>query len=151
MKKKSGSRIVRVFSRIVNIRLWFDWERTKSFTVALKNGIKFLFVPKKSAPSETFQHAVTTLKLNDEELLIKQTALLRLSILMLILAVLIFGYSGYHLFYGSFKAFLVSMAVTCIALALAFRYHFWYFQIKHRKLGCTVEEWYRQGILGEKK
>ena len=40
---------------------------------------------------------------------------------------------------------------TLIALVLAFRYHFWYFQMKQHKLGCTFNEWYRQGLLGEKK
>lgn len=151
MKKKSGSRIGRVFSRIINIRRWFDWDRTKSFTIALKNGIKLFFVPQKGIKPESFQTAVTKLHLSDEELLIKQSALFRLCILMLIIALIILGYSGYQLFYGSLKAFCVSLVVSCIALTLAFRYHFWYFQIKHRKLGCTVNEWYRQGILGEKE
>ena len=151
MKKKSGSRIGRVFSRIINVRRWFDWERTKSYAIALKNGIKFFIVPRKATKTETFEQATEKLHLNDEELSLKQKALLRLSLLMLILAIIIFIYSVLHLYWGSFRAFFVSLAVTCIALSLAFRYHFWYFQIKHRKLGCTVEEWYRQGILGEKK
>lgn len=155
MKKKSGSRIARVFSRIINIRTWFDWDRTKSFTIALKNGIKYLFVPRKNIEtnieSESFESAATQLNINDAELLVKQNALFRLSIVMLAAAGLIFIYSGYQLFYGSLRAFGVSLVVTTIAMALAFRYHFWYYQIKHRKLGCTFQEWYRQGLLGEKE
>lgn len=153
MKKKSGSRIVRFFSRIINIRRWFDWDRTKSFTIALKNAIKFLFVPQEVSTTsiESFDTAVNKLNLTDEELLVKQNSLYRLSLLMLSIAVLIFIYSLYQLFYGSFKAFGVSLVVTSIGLTLAFRYHFWYFQVKHKKLGCTFNEWYRQGLLGEKK
>jgi intracellular multiplication protein IcmV len=56
---------------------------------------------------------------------------------------------GYQLFYGSYQAAIVSFIILWIALVLAFRYHFWYFQIKNRKLGCTVYEWYR-GLLGDK-
>jgi intracellular multiplication protein IcmV len=52
---------------------------------------------------------------------------------------------------GSIKAFIVSLVVTLIALILAYRYHFWYFQMKQRKLGCTFSEWYKQGLFGEKK
>jgi intracellular multiplication protein IcmV len=151
MKKKSGSRIARVFNRIINIRTWFDWDRTKSFTVALKNGIRLFFVPQKNSTTESFDTAAAKMHLSDAELLVKQSALFRLAVVMLILAFIILGYSGYQLFYGSLKAFSVSLVVTLIALTLAFRYHFWYFQIKHRKLGCTFNEWYRQGILGEKK
>lgn len=151
MKKKSGSRIARVFSRIINIRLWFDWDRTKSFTIALKNGIKSLFIIQKKTNTESFDLAISKMNLTETDLLLKQTALFRLSIVMLTAGFMILIYSGYQLFYGSIKGFSVSLVVVLIALALAFRYHFWYFQIKHRKLGCTFTEWYRQGLLGEKE
>ena len=151
MKKKSGSRVVRVFTRIINIRTWFDWDRTKAFTIALKNGIKRFFVPEQITTVESFESAKSKMKLNDTDLLIKQNALFRLSMVMLTAAFLLLGYAGYQLFYGSYKGFVVSLVVTLIAVVLAFRYHFWYFQIKHRKLGCTFDEWYRQGLLGEKE
>lgn len=151
MKEPSNSKIVRLISSILNVRYWFDWERVKSFTLYLTNGFKRLFVPQQTIDSESFKEATKKLDISDADLLLKQKALFRLSMLMLIAAGLILGYAGYQLFYGSFKAVMVSIIVTLIALALAFRYHFWYFQIKHKKLGCTFDEWYRQGLLGEKK
>ncbi|KTD52759.1 type IVB secretion system protein IcmV [Legionella quateirensis] len=151
MKKKSGTRIGSIFKRIINIRAWSDWDRMKAFTLYLLNGFKRLFVTQKEVEVESFDSAVDKLKLSDADLVIKQNALLRLSIVMLAAAFMIFIYMGYQLFYGSFKATIVSLVVMLIALVLAFRYHFWYFQIKHRKLGCTIKEWYRQGILGEKE
>ena len=151
MKKKSGSRVVRVFSRILNVRSWADWDRIKSFTEYLVNGVKRLFVPQQNTSSESFEKAKAELNLSDAELLVKQNALFRLSVVMVTVATLIFIYMGYQLIYGTFRAAIVSLVLVLIALVLAFRYHFWYFQIKHRKLGCTIEEWYRQGILGEKE
>lgn len=151
MKKRFGSRIGRVVTQIINVRFWFDWDRMKAFTIALKNGIKRMFVPQEAITSESFEAAKKRLNLTDTELLAKQKALFRLSLVMLVAAFLLLGYSGYQLFYGSTKAFIVSLVVMMISLVLAFRYHFWYFQIKHRKLGCTINEWYRQGILGEKE
>ncbi|KTD44192.1 type IVB secretion system protein IcmV [Legionella parisiensis] len=148
---KKQSRIVRLVSRIINVRRWFDWERMKAFTMYLGNGFKRLFVPKKKVEGESFNEAVQLLNLSDESILIKQKSLFRLSIIMVLAALLILGYAGYQLFFGSIKAFLVSLIVTLIALVLAFRYHFWYYQIKNRKLGCTFNEWYRQGLFGEKK
>lgn len=151
MKKKSGSRIARVFNRIVNVRKWADWERTKAFTLYLGNGFLRLFVPEKNPGAESFDSAMTRLKISDVDLLLKQKALFRLSIVMTSLAGLIFIYSGYQLFFGAFKAAIVSLVVAMIALVLAFRYHFWYFQIKKRKLGCTFNEWFKQGLMGEKE
>lgn len=153
MKKRS--RIVNLITRIINVRRWFDWERMRAFTLYLVNGFKRLFLPKEKVegepPNESFSEAAELLHLSDENIIAKQKALFRLSIIMVLAALLIFAYAVYQLFYGSIRAFLVSLVVTFIALVLAFRYHFWYYQIKNRRLGCTFNEWYRQGLLGGKK
>lgn len=156
MKKKSrvintGSKIARVFSRIFNIRAWFDWDRVKSFTLYLYNGFKRFFIPQQASTSESFDEAVAKLHLTEKDILLKQKALFRLSIVMVMVAVVILFYSIYQLLYGSYAATLLSLVIMFIALVLAFRYNFWYFQIKHRKLGCSFKEWYRQGLLGEKE
>ncbi|WP_454785659.1 type IVB secretion system protein IcmV [Legionella sp. WA2024007413] len=147
---KKQSRIGNLLRRIINVRRWFDWDRMKAFTLYLVNGFKRLFVPQKKVQGESFDDAVKHLNLTDESILSKQKSLFRLSIIMVFAALLIMGYAVFQLFYGSLKAFLVSIVVTLIALVLAFRYHFWYYQIKNRKLGCTFNEWYRKGLLGER-
>lgn len=160
MKKKSGSRIVRVVVSIINIPYWFDWKRTKSFTSFLGSIFRRLFMVEKEeiddenanpALTESFETAQKELKLSDEDLLVRQKALYRLSLLMSTLAFAILIYSGYHLFFGTFRAALISLIVMMIALALAFRYHFWYYQIKHRKLGCSLDEWLKKGFLRAKE
>lgn len=151
MKKKSSSRVGRIFRSILNIRAWIDWDRLKSFTLYLKNGFLRLFLPRQTPVVESFEEAKNKLKLSDSELIIKQNALLRLSLVMLAFATFVLVYAGYQFFYGTFKAGIVSLVVTLIALVLAFRYHFWYYQIKNRKLGCTFNEWFRHGLMGEKE
>lgn len=69
---KKQSRIVRLVSRIINVRRWFDWERMKAFTMYLGNGFKRLFVPQKKVEGESFNEAVQLFNLSDESLLIKQ-------------------------------------------------------------------------------
>lgn len=151
MKKKSGSRIAKVFRNVINIRYWADWDRVKAFTLYLGNGFMNLFTPHETQVTESFDEAMTRLKLNEADIQLKQKSLFRLSMVMVAVAAAIFIYACYQLFFGSFKACIVSLVVMMIALVLAFRYHFWYFQIKQRKLGCTYEEWYRKGLLGEKE
>ena len=151
MKKSSDSRIVKVLGRIFNVRYWFDWERVKAFSLYLTQGFRQLFIPSKNAKGQSFKEATRAMHLNEEALLTKQKALWRLSVFMLVLAILIFIYTIYQLLYGSYHAMFVSLVVTLIALTLAFRYHFWYFQIKQKKLGCSIGEWFRQGVLGEKR
>ena len=151
MKKKSNNRISRIFKRIINLRSWSDWDRMKSFTVYLVNGIFKFLVPQESTASESFAEAKKRLNLTDTAILAKQKGLLRLSLLMVSVAFCLFGYAIYQLVYGSYIGFILSLVVTSIAIVLAFRYHFWYFQIKEHKLGCTFHEWFRQGLMGDKR
>lgn len=150
MHMNSRSRIVTLITKILNVRYWFDWDRVKAATSYIVQGVKNMFIPKKSSETQSFEDAKTNLEINDESLLQKQQALLRLSYLMVIIACAIFIYAFYQLFWGSFKATLISLVVTLIALSLAFRYNFWHYQIKSRKLGCSFNEWVKKGLLGEK-
>jgi len=151
MKKQSEARTKRVFNRIFNVRTWADWDRMKSFTLYLTRGVKNLFVPQDKEVQESFEAAQARLNLSDADMLVRQKSLYRLSLLMAVMALLLFAYAIYHLVLANFLAFILSLVVMMIALVLAFRYHFWYFQIKQRKLGCSLHEWFRQGLMGDKR
>ena len=158
MKNSLDSRIGRVFSRIFNIRSWFDWERMKSFSLFVSHVFTRVFsidqekeAANKAKATASFKMAQKQQNLSDKQLLVQQKALFRLSMLMVLIAVGILTYSIYHFFYGFWKAGAVSLIITMLSLTLAFRYHFWYFQIKNKKLGCTPQEWFRKGLLGEKE
>lgn len=150
---KKPSRIVNLLKSVFKIRKWFDWDRVKSFFLFFVYGAKRVFIPQKISlqnSSSSFDETVKRLNLNEENLNAQKKSLFSLSILMVSSGFLIFSYAIYQLFYGSIKAFIVSLIITLVALVLAFRYNFWYFQIKKRKLGCTVQEWFREGLLGGK-
>ena len=151
MKNKSGSRTGSVFSRIINIRSWSDWERTKTLSSYLAGSIVKVFVPQKATKSESFEAAIKRLNLTEKDLLVRRRNLLRTSILMLVIAFLLLVYSGYHFFNGHIMGGLLTIVVMLVALVLAFRYHFWYFQIKERKLGCSFNEWFKRSIKGDKQ
>ena len=148
MKNKSGSRTKRLFNRLFNVRSWIDYDRTRSGLRYLVSVGSTYLVPGKSTKTESFDAAVARLKLSEDVLREREKGLLRLSLIMVGMAFLIFCYTMYQLFYAHYLAVLVSTVVMCLALVLAFRYHFWYFQIKQHKLGCSISEWFSQGIMG---
>lgn len=150
-KKITDTRIAQLLKHVFNLRKWSDYDRVKSFTLYLWEGFKKLFIPQTlPAVEESFDEAVKKYQLDKKKLQSKKTALLRLSMVMLIFFVGMLGYTVYQLFYGSFSAALLSSVVALLALVLAFRYHFWYFQIKQHKLGCTFNEWFHKGLLGKR-
>ena len=151
MKKKSESRIGRVIKRIFNLRSWLDWERVKVFGLYLKTAFKLLFIPNQATETESFAVAQKRLKLSDSELVERQAGLLRLSIILVIVGIAMLVYSVYLFYTASIKGGVLGLVLMLIALVLAFRYHFWYFQMKERKLGCTIREWFKQGLMGDKR
>ena len=158
MKKKFGYRIKKIISRIFNVRRWSDWDRMKVFTSFVGDGYRNVFgikdndtlKPKQAALTASFESAKKKFKLSDDDLLQSQRSLFRLSFFMLILAICIIIYSICHFASGAINAGFLSLIVAMIALSLAFRYNFWYYQIKNRKLGCSANEWFRKTFLGEK-
>ena len=152
MKKKKHNRTVSTFKNIFNVREWLDYNRLKSFTVYLYHGIRKMVVPGATSDEKkmSFEAAVKEMKLTDEALKSRALGLYRLSLLMCVIAGLIAVYCIYHIYLGNIAAALLSLIVMMISLALACRYHFWYFQIKKRKLGCTLKEWYQEGLLGHR-
>lgn len=149
--KKNPSRVFSLVTRIFNVRWWSDYDRIKAFNVYLVNGVKKIVSMPNNEPSKTnFNRVVASMQLTENELLAKKNNLLRTSLWMCSFAIILLVYMFYQLATASYLAVLVSFVLVLVAGALAFRYHFWYFQIKNRKLGCSLKEWYKQGIRGEK-
>lgn len=69
---------------------------------------------------------------------------------MLITTVIALCYLVYLIIGGHWKGVLVCFGVVLLAASLAFRYHFWLFQLEKRKLGCSFREWLKEGLLGKK-
>jgi intracellular multiplication protein IcmV len=148
MQKKPGSRFAALFSNIFRIHEWLDVRRLQEFMRYILDLFKKLFIPQPQKPAESFESAKKRLKLTDEQLLIRQKALFRVSMLMIFLAGLLFFYGVYQILYGGILGVFLSLIVVLIALTLAFRYHFWYFQMKTKKLGCSWRTWFKEGLLG---
>jgi intracellular multiplication protein IcmV len=151
-KKNQKTSIAKFATRILNVREWMDWDRIKSGGLFVKEGAKKVFIANASQSSnESFEEACSRLKLDDTELTKQAKALFFLSIGMLCLAFALIGYAIYHFVVGRWHAGLLLLSLSFIASAFSFRYHFWRFQIKSHKLGCTLSEWFHQGLLGIKK
>ncbi len=153
MKRQKQNRTTKVLKNIFNIRLWLDYDRLRAFNIYIVEIFKRVFIPSQTKQKDskaTFEDAMVKMNLTEEGLVVRRNALFRLAILMSLIGFAVFVYAVYHLIEGNYQAAVVSLVVSMIGFVLAFRYHFWYFQIRERKLGCTLKEWYQQGFLGKK-
>jgi intracellular multiplication protein IcmV len=125
-----------------NPRGWLGYDQLKAQTLFLFAYLKQLFIPAKPDRIETFEEAVARLNLSEADIKEMRETYFYYSVLFLAIAVVAFLSSFYFIIvHGSFSGWLLTMAVSALLGAQAFRYNFWYFQIKNRKLGCTYKEW----------
>lgn len=123
---------------------WIDFNALRANTRNVWGSLGGLFAPLPTGKTETFAEAMQRLGLKEED--IERTGRNYFIFAALFAAIgaclLVFGF--YLLFYHiAIHGWLICMALVAFCFAQAFRFHFWYFQIKYRKLGCTFEEWKR--------
>ncbi|MGV3740071.1 MAG: type IVB secretion system protein IcmV [Gammaproteobacteria bacterium] len=145
-----ASKTKRLVLFFFNPRVWGDWDRSKAISLFFLEMIERFFVlrGKNKKTTESFEHAVAKFDLDEKTLQAKATGLKRLSYSLVGVAIFLFLYTFYQLFFGSYRGAIIALIEVGIALVLAFRYHFWYYQIKQRKLGCSVKEWFKNSFTG---
>lgn len=132
-------------SYVFNFRVskWLDYDMLKRSTTKIVDITRATFSPEQAERTETFEQAMERLNLTEAELQQRLTEFSRLLVVYLIIAALIFSYSVWIAFsYKNIMGFFMGFCITLFALTHAFRYHFWIYQIKNRKLGCSLREWF---------
>lgn len=134
--------------RIIDTRVdrWISWEYLSETTDRFKILITDIFIPKKASFSETFDEALQRLELSEEDLIQRKKEFSRLFYFFLGLTLLIIVYALYMAVKGNMVPSLIAFCLALYALAQAFRFHFWLFQVKNRKLGCTLKEWFNSRV-----
>lgn len=141
MFKKVGGRLVDV-----RVDKWMSWDYLGETTDRFKILLLDIVIPKKSSTVETFEEAMQRLDLTEEDLVQRQKEFTRLCYFFVFLAVTIIIYALWMAFHGSMTTSLISFCLALYALTQAFRFHFWLFQLRNRKLGCSIREWMNSEI-----
>lgn len=148
---KIASGVKKVVKPFVDVPTWLGYRQLADSTKSIWDVLKNLFVPQKAGPQEDFSAAMARFNLSETDVQQRANAFTRLALIFLFIACGVFAYAIYMIWEGSIRGTLASLAITLIAIAFAFRYHFWSFQIKQRKLGCTLRDWLDSGFAGSNK
>lgn len=125
-----------------NPSAWLGYKQLKVNSLAIWGFVKLAITPAKPERSESFEEAMKRFKLSETDIKEQKTTYFMYAFCFALAGLVIVGASFYYLIhYHSLAGFLVGLVVSTFAFAQAFRFHFWYFQLKFRKLGCTVKEW----------
>ncbi len=107
-----------------------------------------VFMPGKreTEPAETFEEAVVRMKLSKADLEERQKVFFVQTILYLIMGICILGYTVWLAFTKQYTGMFLAFLVAMLSMAYAFRSHFWLFQLKKKKLGCTFKEYLNSSL-----
>lgn len=130
---------------------WIDYESLRNQNLTIKDALSSLFTVPKPGTEETFEQAKKRLGLTEKDVVDGAKRYRRYAITFLVLGLLVFVYSFFILFhYGTLNGWLLGIAVSGLLLAQAFRFDFWSYQMRIRRLGVTFKEW-KDDILSDKR
>ena len=142
--------IKKVVKPLVDVPTWMGTSTIKDNWRLIRSTYKDIFTPREVKNTETFAEAMARMNLTEADLKARLKEYTILLSVYLIFAIGIISYGVFLLIEGGFLGFIIAFSLGYFSLAQAFRSHFWIFQIKRRKLGCTFKEWF-SGTFGVKQ
>lgn len=139
--------IGRLIKPLVDVKTWTDSSRFIEHGKTVYNDAKKLLVKVEQTNTETFEEASDRLGLSEAYLEKLKNKFLLTSLIFLVLGFIAAFYFAYIVTHGAWHTWAMGVVVVMLALTQFFRYHFWYYQIKSRRLGCTIKEWFKHGLL----
>ena len=140
------SKTTKLMGHIVDLRVdrWLDLETIKHSSAYFGSRIRHLFRIKVSTHPESFEEATQRLDLNAQELAKQAKRYLLASYIFVGVAFCFFIYAGILAYLGSWMGTCMAFCLMLYAVSVAFRFHFWHFQITQQKLGCTLQDYRAQ-------
>lgn len=132
------------FKANTNVKGWSSWEQIKENGKTVNNFFNDLKAPKPAAKTTqlTFEQMVQQQKLTEKDLQTLKQSHLRVAICCALLGLGALGWMIYLLSKAMFLSSIVALSLSALMFAYAFREHFGYFQIKQKRLNCSVKEWF---------
>lgn len=128
---------------------WLDFQGLKEQNATIFSVLKSLFVTAPPAREETYEQARERLGLTEEDTQASASLYRTYALFFGLIGLVVFLYSFYLLFTKVLMGFLLGLCVAGLFFAFAFKYDFWSFQIRQRKLGATFKDW-KENLLGGK-
>lgn len=146
MAKKK--RIRGFFKSLFNFKMWFAVKDLKSGAnlITSLSGSFFDSMHPQQVKHEQFEQTIKDQGLTEQQVQQAKDNYFRNAVMFLVLGVIFAINSIYLLSQYMLLPSVVSFSITIMTFIFSLKSHFWYFQIKNRKLGCTLKEWYHDKV-----
>lgn len=126
-----------------NLKGWSSWvtvkDNAKTITGILKDVKAEATEP---LVKTTFEQTIKKFGLSESDLHARMNSYFRVSVVCALLGIAAFIWVFILFSKLMFLSGLMALALSALMFAYAFREHFYYFQMKKRRLDCTIAEWF---------
>jgi intracellular multiplication protein IcmV len=144
-------RIKKIIKPLVDVPTWIGYRQLAAANRSIFSFAKKCLLPEEAGVQESFSTAFARLQLTEADLAARIKVFKRLQWLWMILFLVSIAYGVYLLSEHALRGFFPCLGFSFVILTQVFRYHFWIFQIRHRRLGCTFREWLDTSFFSGKK
>ena len=135
-----------IFKTVADVPAWMSLNQIKQQTKSLSQWLKPIFTPRKITHTADFEQMIKRFNLSEKDLKDIMHRFIQYCIFYIIIGILCIAYALYLFLQTHLIAGFITVLVSILVFLKAFSAHFWYFEIKHRKLGCTIQEWFNNRI-----
>lgn len=135
----------------LNFSRWMGIGEIKSNARGIKRLFSSLGEFEESGVKETFAEAVLRLKLTEDDIKERTLHFLKVAMVYMFCAICLIIYALYLYFTRDYIGAFMCLPIISVILSFWFKEHFWYTQMKHRKLGMSGIEWFECLVKGEPK
>ncbi len=122
---------------------WLDYETIKGGLAYFVSLARSIYSRKPGTGfDETYEMAKERLNLTDAEIELQAKNYLLISWVYLIASLGLLGYTAYLLYHRHFLSGSLTACITLYAITFCIRNHFWHYQLKQKRLGCSLVEWF---------
>lgn len=135
------------------VNRWLGTNRIKGSAKSVKEIATTLFDNEKAEEVKNlnFEECLKHYNMTEADLELRMKQAKKWVAFCLATTVLAFGYMFYEFHANELIATFVCFMIGVLTIAYAFREHFNLFQMRQRRLGCTVSEWFTSLISRGKK
>lgn len=138
-RKRGKMKVSKVF---INPKGWLSYDEVKNNAKTVFGLFRRFFTPIKTEQrSETYEQALVRFGLNEQQAEAKKKKFLYSAIVYLIFGILFLAYFLYLLYHAKFLASFMAFILMVLMVLSFYREHFWYMQMKKKKLGCGFGDW----------
>ncbi|HLD16996.1 MAG TPA: type IVB secretion system protein IcmV [Coxiellaceae bacterium] len=134
-----------------NVSRWIGTDNIKASSRTVQDLYKDLYKKElvgSGVKKETFEEAMIRLGLTEADIQKRMALSRKRLVIYALFGVFTVGYMIYLFAIHQFSASFLCLIILLLLLTYCFKEHFQYYQMKRRKLGCSIKEWLRDLFRG---